>query len=43
MNKLIAAIRKRLGAHFYLMLRPDPGGTNGFNICMVYPPEINTH
>lgn len=42
MNRYPDHVRENVENHLDLVLRADPAGSNGFNICRVYSPEVNT-
>lgn len=42
MNRYPDHIREKVENHLDMVLRADPAGGNGLNICRVYSPEVNT-
>ena len=42
MNRYPDYIRDKVGNHLDMVLRADPTGSCGLNICRVYSPEIST-
>lgn len=42
-NRLPQQTRDRVEVHLDIVLLPDPGGSDGFNICRLYSPYINTY
>lgn len=42
MNRYPDHIREKVENHLDMVLRADPAGANGLNVCRVYSPEINT-
>lgn len=42
MNRYPDHIREKVENHLDMVLRADPAGANGLNVCRVYSPEVNT-
>lgn len=42
MNRYPDSVRERVENHLDMVLRADPAGSTGLNVCRVYSPEINT-
>lgn len=42
MNRYSPAVRERIEIYLDMLLRADPGASDGVNVCRVYSPEINT-
>ena len=43
MNRFPQHLRNSIAQHLDLCLRPDPGASDGINICRLYNPDINTY
>lgn len=42
MNRYNDTVRERIENHLHMVLRTDPAGSTGLNVCRVYSPEVNT-
>lgn len=42
MNRYSDKVRERIENHLNMVLRADPAGSAGVNVCRVYSPEVNT-
>lgn len=42
MNRYPDSVRQKIEAHLDMIVRADPGASDGINTCRVYSPEINT-
>lgn len=42
MNRYPDQVRERIESHLDMVIRADPAGSAGINVCRVYSPEVNT-
>ena len=43
LNRFPQQIIEEVERHLDMVLRPDPAGSDGTNVCRVYSPEFNTN